>query len=62
MRETDRQDISLEKKRVDEEMKQSKKAKFIIIGSGFAGIIAAARLQQVGERDMIILELSLIHI
>ena len=39
-----------------EEMKQSKKAKFVIIGSGFAGIIAAVRLQQIGERDIIMLE------
>ena len=37
-------------------MKQSTKAKFIIIGSGFAGLIAAVRLQQIGERDIIILE------
>lgn len=37
-------------------MTQSTKAKFIIIGSGFAGLIAAVRLQQIGENDIIILE------
>lgn len=39
-------------------MKQSTKAKFLIIGSGFAGMIAAVHLQQIGENDIIILERS----
>jgi cation diffusion facilitator CzcD-associated flavoprotein CzcO len=37
-------------------MTQSTKAKFIIIGSGFSGLIAAVRLQQIGENDILILE------
>lgn len=37
-------------------MKQSTKAKFIIIGSGFGGMMTAIRLRQKGEKDIIILE------
>ncbi len=35
---------------------KTRKAKIIVIGTGFAGIAAAARLLQEGERDLIILE------
>jgi len=37
-------------------VKQSTKAKFIIIGSGFGGMMTAIRLRQIGETDIIILE------
>lgn len=35
---------------------ESNKAKIVVIGTGFAGIAAAARLLQEGERDLIVLE------
>lgn len=40
----------------NKEDRESTKAKIVIIGTGFAGIAAAARLKQEGERDIIILE------
>ncbi|MGM0898319.1 MAG: flavin-containing monooxygenase [Bacillota bacterium] len=36
--------------------KKIRKAKIIVIGTGFSGIAAAARLLQAGERDLIVLE------
>lgn len=40
----------------EHQAKRIRKAKIIVIGTGFSGIAAAARLLQQGERDLLILE------